>query len=214
MSLYLGLVHYPVYNKNGDTIASAITTLDLHDLARMSRTYGVRRFFVITPLADQQALAGQVIRHWTSGWGAGYNPNRKEAMESIEVVSSMDDAAESIRSREGRRPCWIATDAAPGNGQAVTFTAAGALLAHGDPVLLLLGTAWGLHRDVLERADLVLEPILGVDGYNHLPVRAAAAVMLDRLIFAAGRDPEESRFPGKDGAFGREETGHRDAVPE
>ncbi|MFO7784786.1 MAG: tRNA (guanosine(37)-N1)-methyltransferase TrmD, partial [Desulfatiglandales bacterium] len=70
LRLYIGLVHYPVYNKNGDTIASAVTTLDLHDLARLSATYGLKRFFIITPLEDQQELVERVIRHWTTGHGA------------------------------------------------------------------------------------------------------------------------------------------------
>jgi hypothetical protein len=32
-----------------------------------------------------------------------------------------------------------------------------------------------------ERADLVLAPILGPDAFNHLSVRAAASIILDRL---------------------------------
>ena len=38
MKLYVALVHYPVYDKNGRRIASAITTFDLHDLSRAART--------------------------------------------------------------------------------------------------------------------------------------------------------------------------------
>jgi hypothetical protein len=47
--------------------------------------------------------------------------------------------------------------------------------------LLLLGTGWGLAAEVLDRVDDVLEPIAGAGPYNHLSVRAAAAIMLDRL---------------------------------
>ena len=63
MRLYIGLLHYPVYNKNYETIASAITNTDLHDLARLARTYGAKKFFVITPLRDQQELAGRILKH-------------------------------------------------------------------------------------------------------------------------------------------------------
>ena len=83
--LYVGLVHYPVYNKNHERIASAITTFDLHDLSRLAKTYGVKRLYVITPLEDQQELADRVIQHWTTGYGATYNPNRREALELISV---------------------------------------------------------------------------------------------------------------------------------
>ena len=86
MRLYIGLVHYQVYNRNYRIIASAITTLDLHDISRLARTYDLRRFFVITPLVDQQMLAEQVRRHWTEGYGARYNRHRQEAIKLIRVV--------------------------------------------------------------------------------------------------------------------------------
>ncbi len=195
MKLYLGLVHHPVYNKHGETIASAVTTLDLHDLARLGRTYGVKRFFVITPLTDQQDLVRRVIRHWTEGYGARYNRDRKEAVEGIRVVPRIDAAAEAVRTTEGSPPWIVATDAAPGERDVLGFEAARGLLEDDRPVMLLLGTAWGLHRDVLDRADHLLEPVYGTGGYNHLSVRTAAAVMLDRLVFGATRTMESSDRP-------------------
>lgn len=195
MRLYLGLVHHPVYNKHGDTIASAVTTLDLHDLARLSRTYGLKRLFVITPLADQQKLARRVIRHWTEGYGASYNPDRKEALEQIAVVSTVDEAAEAVRVTEGAVPRTIATDAAPAKRGRLGFEEAGSLLCEDRPVMLLLGTAWGLHRDVLDRADHRLEPIRGTGSYNHLSVRTAAAIIIDRLVSEAAAVNEA--FPGR-----------------
>jgi hypothetical protein len=50
-----------------------------------------------------------------------------------------------------------------------------------DPYLLLLGTGWGLSDDCFEAADFILEPIAGAGTYNHLSVRSAAAILLDRL---------------------------------
>ncbi|MBW1886810.1 MAG: RNA methyltransferase, partial [Deltaproteobacteria bacterium] len=79
----MGLLHYPVYNKNYQKIASAITNLDLHDLSRLAKTYSVKSFFVITPLEDQQRLAERILRHWSIGYGASYNRYRKEAVELI-----------------------------------------------------------------------------------------------------------------------------------
>ena len=37
-------------------IASAVTNLDLHDIARAARTYAVDGVYVVTPLEDQRAL--------------------------------------------------------------------------------------------------------------------------------------------------------------
>lgn len=51
----------------------------------------------------------------------------------------------------------------------------------GAPLVLVLGTGWGLVEEILEKADVILEPIRGMGDYNHLSVRAAAAIMLDRL---------------------------------
>ncbi|MDY6880050.1 MAG: RNA methyltransferase [Desulfatiglans sp.] len=185
MRLYVGLVHFPVYNKHHEIIASAITTLDLHDIARAARTYDVKKLFVMTPLDDQRALAEQVLRHWTSGHGARYNLFRKEAMGLIEVVSCLDDTIDDIAEAEGQRPLLIATDASAQKNRSISYEDVRGLLEDGTPpVLLVFGTAWGLARDVMNRADHVLNPIWGRTDYNHLSVRSAAAIILDRL---AGR---------------------------
>ena len=104
MRLYVGLVHYPVYNKNHQIIASAITTFDLHDTARVARTYDVSALFVVTPLAEQRVLAERVCRHWTRGYGAKYNPDRKKAIERIRIVSSLEEAVQAITIAEGEAP--------------------------------------------------------------------------------------------------------------
>ena len=185
MRLYVGLVHHPVVNKNHERIASAITTLDLHDIARVSRTYGVRKFLVITPLEDQRELARQLVRHWTQGFGATYNRHRKEAIELLEVVPSLEQALRMVAEREGEAPLVVATDARDPPQRALSYDRARAMLADESRVVLLIfGTAWGLDQTVIDGADYVLEPIWGSTDYNHLSVRAAVAIIVDRL---AGR---------------------------
>jgi len=181
MRLYIGLVHYPVYNKNREKIASAVTNLDLHDLSRLSRTFGVNRYFVITPLTDQQRLTESLIEHWKTGFGASYNIDRKEAIEVIKITSSLDSAIEEIKETEGTEPVVIATCASK-SGTVISFTRAKDLINSNMPVLLLFGTAWGLHREILGAADHVLTPVEGSNDYNHLSVRTAAAIILDRLV--------------------------------
>lgn len=181
MRLYIGLIHYPVYNKNSQEIASAITTFDLHDIARVARTFDVRRFFVITPLDDQRALVERVQRHWTEGYGASYNRDRKEAMELVSVFPSLERAAGSISELEGEAPLLIATDASKHECRSISYKKASHIIRDGKVVFLLFGTAWGLCKTVLDQADYVLEPIMGRTGYQHLSVRAAAAIIIDRL---------------------------------
>ena len=121
MRLYVGLVHFPVYNKHGETIASAITPIDIHDFARLGKTYGIQGFFVVTPLEDQQALAHRILRHWISGYGARYNRHRKEAMDLVRVISTLDMALEEVKEREGAAAKMVATDAAVQEKGPITY---------------------------------------------------------------------------------------------
>jgi hypothetical protein len=57
-----------------------------------------------------------------------------------------------------------------------------AMLNNGKPYVLTLGTAWGLAEEFISKADYVLDPIAGTADYNHLSVRSAAAIILDRLL--------------------------------
>jgi len=182
MRLYIGLVHYPVYNKKSEIIASAITTLDLHDIARLARTYDVKKFFVITPLDDQQELAERVIKHWTRGYGSKYNRHRKEAIELVAVVPSLERAVDAVAETEGATPLLIATDASRQEGRSISFERAKAIIKQEQSVFLLFGTAWGLDKTFITTADHVLEPISGRSEYNHLSVRTAAAIIVDRLV--------------------------------
>ena len=180
--LYIGLLHYPVYNKNYKTIASAITNTDLHDLARLSRTYGVKKFFVITPLRDQQELAERILKHWTTGYGATYNHHRKEALSLIEISASLEDSIKGISEMEGKKPLIIATDARRQKTGSLTYNKATEIIDADNVVMILFGTAWGLDKEVVNRADFTLDPVEGGTNYNHLSVRTAAAIILDRLV--------------------------------
>jgi len=46
---------------------------------------------------------------------------------------------------------------------------------------MMFGTAWGLADELFRKADHVLQPIEGDNEYNHLSVRCASAIILDRL---------------------------------
>lgn len=162
-------------------VTSAVTNLDLHDIARACRTYGVLRFYVVTPLPDQRALAQKIVAHWTDGPGGARNPDRCQALSLVRVREGLDRVKAEIEDKEGARPRTVATDARE-REQTLDFSALGDLLATGKPVLILLGTAWGLTPETLDAADHILAPIRSGTGYNHLSVRSAAAIILDRLL--------------------------------
>jgi hypothetical protein len=185
MNLDLALVHYPVYNKSGEIITSAVCNLDLHDIARAAKTYGIGHYFVVTPLKDQRELAKRIVGHWTQGSGGPYNPDRKDALELIQVVSSLDQAMEILTEKSGCRPLTVVTDARP-HPRNVTYSAVGEMVRAGRPLLLVFGTAWGLTKEFIDEADLVLAPIVGHGLYNHLSVRSASSIILDRLTGLCG----------------------------
>ena len=181
--LYVALAHYPVVNKNGDTIASALTNLDLHDISRAAMTYGVKSFYVVTPLYDQQKLARRIVSHWTSGVGADYNPARRRALELIRIEESIEHAAQDIERTEGISP-KMAVTCARHCTSSISYRNFCRILKSGKPYLLVFGTAWGLAETLISEADYVLQPITGTTDYNHLSVRSAAAIILDRLLGA------------------------------
>ncbi len=179
--LYVALVHYPVTDKNGETIASAVTNLDLHDIARVCRTYGVRGYYVITPLADQTVLVNRILDHWTLGAGGKYNPARRQALERIRVKTTFVDALADIADLEGRRPKTVVTSARRRAGS-LSYTRLRGLLMEPVPYLLTFGTAWGLSEPFMGDADFSLDPLVGAGTYNHLSVRSAVSIILDRLL--------------------------------
>ena len=52
------------------------------------------------------------------------------------------------------------------------------------PHVILFGTSWGLADEVLEMSDVVLCPVEAQadTGFNHLSVRGAAAIVMDRIL--------------------------------
>jgi hypothetical protein len=173
------LIHHPVLDRQRDVVTTAITNLDLHDISRSAHTFGLSEFFVVHPIAAQRELAERVRSHWVDGSGARRIPDRRPAMELVRVVPDLDAVTLAL----GERAEWWVTSAAPGGD--LDFRVARELVrSDGPPILLCFGTGWGLDDTVLARADRRLGSIASprADGYNHLSVRAAAAIVFDRLL--------------------------------
>ncbi|THB79774.1 MAG: RNA methyltransferase [Desulfobulbaceae bacterium] len=178
----IALIHHPVVNKNGEIIGSAVTNLDLHDIARAARTYEVRNYFVATPFKDQRALIGEITGHWHQGHGAEYNPVRGQALQLIKPVESLQQAVERITEKDGALPLVIATSA---QQQEKTISYRELLKqaeTNSRTVLIVFGTAHGLAQEILDECDGILPPIRGNGDYNHLSVRSAVSIILDRLL--------------------------------
>jgi len=181
INVYVALLHYPVVNKSGETIPSAVTPMDLHDISRAVRTYGARRFFVVTPLKDQQQLVRRVRDHWINGYGATYNPTRRKALETVRLADTLESVKKEICSGEDTILKVVVTSSKE-QSASVSFESLRQRLDDGIPHLLVFGTAWGLAPELIQQADYCLRPIRGRTDYNHLSVRSAVTVVLDRLL--------------------------------
>jgi tRNA (guanine37-N1)-methyltransferase len=175
-------MHYPVLDKGDRLITSSITSLDLHDFSRLARTYGLGGVFAQTNLPQQVALMKKLLSHWIDGGGSEYNPDRCEALGILNFVESFDEMYEKVRDRWGAEPLVTATSARD-MGKSLEYGEARQLFAGTErPVIVLFGTAWGLAPQVFERCDWVIKPIGSPSGYNHLSVRSAASIVVDRLF--------------------------------
>jgi hypothetical protein len=194
---YVALLHHPVYDKRHRVVATAITNLDIHDIARACRTFNLGGFFLVSPIAAQRDLGSRIIGHWRGGFGAIYNERRKEALDIVTIASDLDEVRAHIRDLAGAEPFTCATCARPRS----TLTEAqlmSEVRADGRPLLLLFGTGWGLTDELLGQVDRVLRPIRGGGDYNHLSVRAAVAIMLDRLFGDRESAPSGEASPSEE----------------
>ncbi len=174
---YLALIHYPV-RKHGSVIASSVTNLDIHDIARVSATYGIGRYYLVHPDESQQWFVRNLMSHWLEGDGRLFKPDRTKALEHVELVPAISDAIHSITAREGQRPVVVATSA-QASSKIISIKEIAA--EHEKPLLILFGTADGLADDLIESIDYFLERIDAGTGYNHLSVRSAVSIFVDRL---------------------------------
>ncbi len=183
MNLYLGLVHYPIKSKDGKIITTSVTNLDIHDISRSSKTYGVKEFHLITPLKVQQEMVSKIIGHWGEDQASDYNPDRVEALSVARVLTSIESSIDRITENEGNKPIVVITGAAFDDGLCASKLK-GRCLTEQRPCLLLFGTGWGLADSVQEKTDFYLKKIAGNQNnqYNHLSVRAAVAIYLDRIF--------------------------------
>ena len=178
----IALVHYPVLDRRGDVVTSAVTNLDIHDLARLATTYNLSRYYLVTPAMEQQALACRIVEHWQKGAGASYNPDRCLALDCLQVMSSLDDALADWRTLVGPESKTVLTGARHHDG--IDYPQARTLAAE-SPVMLVFGTGHGLAPEIYAADRPCLEPVRA-GQYNHLSVRTAAAVVIDRIIGERG----------------------------
>lgn len=180
--VYIGLIHYPIYNKHMEVVTTALTNYDLHDIARTAKTYDVKRYFIVHPVESQREMASRIMNHWKTGGGVHYNINRKEAFEETELVPTLEDAIAWIEKETGKKTAIVTTDARV-YPNTVSYTEMRRKIHEEDtPIFILFGTGFGMTKEMMKQFDYIVEPIYGAGTYNHLCVRSAVAIILDRLL--------------------------------
>lgn len=180
---YVVLMHDQVLLFDGKEGTSSVTSLDIHDIARSAKTFGLKKYFIVTPLIDQQKIVKTLLDFWIEGEGIEYNVHRHEAIKNVTLVSSLEEVLKEIEQLEGQKPLIIGTSAKSINdSRNIGYNDQEYIWKHHRPVLLVLGTARGLGSSIIDRCDYLLEPILGFSEFNHLSVRSAAAIIFDRWL--------------------------------
>jgi hypothetical protein len=180
--IYCALIHHPVLDREGREVTTSVTNLDVHDIARSARTYGLSGYFVVIPVEAQHPVIQRIVDHWSTGAGVKRFPERTDAIALVRLANTLDDAIDSIVEQEGRRPRLVATSAKSGADRSSYSAESDRMRAGACPTIILFGTGHGLGPTVINRCDAVLPPLEGPTSYNHLSVRAAAAITLDRLF--------------------------------
>lgn len=184
---YIAVLHYPALNKNGKWIVTSFTTLDFHDIARPARTYELGGYYIVQPLEAQQFIIQEQIKYWREGFGSKFNPKRSDAGSLVKLATSLTEVIDEIEKNHGKKPKLIGTSAKK-YPQTVSYKEMRNILEKKEDIfLILMGTGWGMPEELVKSCDYVLEPIMGPGEWNHLSVRNASAIILDRL-FSPNRD--------------------------
>jgi tRNA (guanine37-N1)-methyltransferase len=180
---HVALVHHPVLDRSGAVITTALTNLDIHDLARSSLTYGLAGYHIVTPISSQRDKAEHIAKLWIDD---AQGEHRARALRLIRTAESVEAVIAELTAEHGIPPQVVATSARHDSFTAIPRISASALHAAAGidpaPLLILLGTGWGLADTLIPSVSRMLAPIDGAVDWNHLAVRSAGAIVLDRLF--------------------------------
>lgn len=180
--VYIALLHYPMYNKRHDIITTSVTNLDLHDISRAARTYNMEGFFVVHPAESQQQLIKTILGFWQEGYGGQYNPDRKDAFRLFRIASTLEEVVKTIQAETGQEVVTVATDAKQYSNSIAYKDLKNMIYNEERVFLLLFGTGFGMEDGLVRNCEFILKPIMGAGDYNHLSVRSAVSIIIDRLL--------------------------------
>lgn len=195
-SVFVVLLHEPMVDRNGKEVVTAVTNLDIHDIARSSKTYGIDKYFIVNPEDEQEKLVNNIIGHWKEDIYRKYHPKRVQALDLVHFCRTFTEVLNEAKrfsvALNNSKPFVVMPDARP-LGNSISYfelrnrIESGILSDQDDgtqSLIIVFGTGWGIAPKFFENVDQILSPIRSQReaSYNHLSVRAAAAIVLDRLF--------------------------------
>lgn len=179
----LGLLHYPILDRQKEIVATNITNFDIHDIARAATVYGIEKYYLIHPMQEQLMFVERILDHWRVGEGSKFNPFRRTALGNVQTARTLEEAMADWGVPDAIR---VGTHARPVEGSRHwTIPELRQEMHEGrKPVFLLFGTGFGMTDEYMKGLDGVLESIRGAPpkDYRHLSVRSAVSIYLDRLM--------------------------------
>jgi len=149
----------------------------------------MKGYFLVTPIEDQHELVGRIVGHWRTEQSKAYHPDRVEAVSLVRMAKDFDEVKAAIRAENsGQDPEVVLTDARP-LPNTVSYADYRRELSDPNrgkkPLAVVFGTGWGVSDVFYPEVHRILAPVYGpggAEGYNHLSVRSAVAIILDRLF--------------------------------
>lgn len=219
--VYVVLLHSPMVDRSGREVTTAVTNLDIHDIARSCKTYGIAKYFIVNPEPEQEKLVKVIVGHWKEEVSRVHHPSRAKALDLVRFARTFEEAYNEATFDAGEfyagitsaksqvsRPFVVMPDARDLSqyGRAWSYEElrsrweSGAAPIGERPLMIIFGTGWGISPTFFGKVDQLLRPIQKAESlaleatksetvagsgkrrYNHLSVRAAAAIVLDRLF--------------------------------
>jgi len=203
----IGLLHHPVFDRHKKIVATNITNLDVHDIARAAKVYGVAGYYVIHPSREQLMFVSRLLDHWRIGDGKTFNPMRATALTMVETAT---DLAEAVRKFDPEAAVIGTTARQIPGVERTSFADLRGFVQTGEvrerlrgprsvgaadvvepmdrhvagvlkgrrSIFLLFGTGFGMTEEVLASCDLLLEPMKGAPPLDYRHLSVRSAVSI------------------------------------
>ena len=144
-------------------------------------TFGIELCYIVTPLPKQRQIMEKLIHHWEHGYGAKYNPIRSAALKKVRIKNDMNEMLEEIK--QDGEPIIIGTSSLERGHKIIGYGELSQWTGNSErPFLMLFGTGWGLTDETIDLCEKMLPPVKGAGEYNHLSLRVAVGIILDRIF--------------------------------